>query len=147
MITHVQVTIDSTDPHPLADWWADALGWVVEPQDAAVIRSLVERGHATEADTTHHRGRLVWAAGAAIRPAQELDDPRGRRILFQRVPETKSVKNRLHLDLRVDPGTPVADEVGRLAAAGATVLHEGSQGPYTWTTMADPQGNEFCVTP
>ncbi|HQR26984.1 MAG TPA: VOC family protein [Nocardioides sp.] len=146
MITHTQLVVDSVDPHPLADWWAEALGWAVEPQDETFIRSMVEQGHAEEADTTTHRGHLVWRTGAAIRPAEELDDPQGRRILFQQVPEAKTVKNRLHLDLRVDPGTPRADEIARLVAAGATVLYEASQGPYSWTTLADPQGNEFCVT-
>lgn len=55
------------------------------------------------------------------------------------------MKDRLHLDLRVgddDAGAVVA----KLAARGATVLYTGAQGPHTWTTMADPEGNEFCVS-
>ena len=58
---------------------------------------------------------------------------------FNRVPEPKSVKNRVHFDLPA-PG-PVADEVARLIALGATVVRAGED----LTLMADPEGNEFCV--
>lgn len=66
-------------------------------------------------------------------------------MYFQAVPELKAGKNRVHLDLR----SGVEDrsvEVARLEALGARQLWEGRQGPLTWTTMADPEGNEFCVT-
>jgi hypothetical protein len=72
-------------------------------------------------------------------------DPDRPRILFQLVPEEKTVKNRLHLDVRVGPDRREA-EIARLLGLGATELWRGSQGPYEWTTLADPQGNEFCVT-
>ncbi|KAA9161394.1 VOC family protein [Amycolatopsis acidicola] len=135
-----QVTIDSADPHPLADWWAEAIGWTVEPADEEFIRRMVAEGRAREEDTTTHRGRLVWSVGAAIRHPES-----GRRILFQRVPEAKTVKNRVHLDVRVGDEKREA-EVERLVAAGAKVLYRGSQGPFTWVTVADPEGNEFCLT-
>jgi predicted enzyme related to lactoylglutathione lyase len=61
------------------------------------------------------------------------------------VPEAKTVKNRVHLDVRAGPDN-IEAEVARLAAAGATVLYRGQQGPHGWVTMADPEGNEFCVT-
>ena len=48
----VQVVVDCADPHPLADWWAEALGWQVEPQDEEFIRSMVDQGFATDDDTT-----------------------------------------------------------------------------------------------
>ena len=65
-------------------------------------------------------------------------------ILFQKVPEAKTVKNRVHLDLR---GASMADEVERLRRLGATVLAERSLGDdVRWTVMADPEGNEFCVS-
>ena len=136
-----QVTIDSTAPHPLADWWAEALGWEREPTDEAFIRRMVEAGHASESDTMRHGGALVWAAGAAI------NHPTGAapRVLFQLVPEPKTVKNRVHLDVRVG-AEQVEAEVDRLTALGATVLHTGRQGPYRWITMADPEGNELCLT-
>lgn len=145
MYPSLQLVVDCSDPHRLADWWAEALRWTVEPQDAGFIRSMVDQGFATEAETTTHRGALVWATGAAIRPPGE-QDRFGPRILFQQVPEPKTVKNRLHLDLRVGPDRTAEDEVARLVALGATELHQGRQGPHTWTTLADPDGNEFCLS-
>jgi hypothetical protein len=137
-----QVVIDSAAPHELADWWAETLGWPVEQQDEAFIQRMVESGAASEADTTRHRGALVWRIGAAL----NSPDPGRPRVLFQQVPEAKTVKNRVHLDVRV--GTDeVAAVVDRLIAKGATHLHDGRQGgPYTWITLADPEGNELCVT-
>lgn len=143
MAYDVQVVIDSADPHGLADWWADALGWEVEPSDEDFIRKMVAEGLATEDDTTTHNGVLVWKEGAAI------NHPGGResgrpRILFQQVPEPKTVKNRVHLDLR--PDVPDKEgEVQRLVARGATILHRGRQGPHTWVTLTDPEGNELCL--
>ncbi len=140
-----QVTVDSADPHVLADWWAQALGWTVEPSNEDFIRSMVAAGHATDDETKMHRGSLVWATGSAIRMPAGPDGTAGRRVLFQRVPEGKTVKNRVHLDIRVGPDS-VEAEHERLLGAGATFLHRGSQGPYSWVTMADPEGNEFCLT-
>ncbi len=140
----VQVTLDCRDPHSQADWWAAALGWQVEPSDEEFIRRMIAQGNASEADTTTHRGALVWAGGAAV----DNPDPRAGtpRLYFQAVPEPKSVKNRMHLDLRVGD-EEVSTVVERLTAAGATVLYEAHQGPFRWTTLADPEGNEFCVSP
>ncbi len=134
-----QVAIDSADPHTQADWWAETLGWTVEPQDAAFIKSMIDQGYATEAETTTHRGALVWASGAAIRHPES-----GLRVLFQTAPEAKTVKNRVHLDVRVGDEKREA-EVERLTARGAKFLWRGQQGPNNWVTMADPEGNEFCV--
>jgi hypothetical protein len=136
-----QVTIDSAAPHELADWWAEALGWQVEKQDEAFIRRMVEMGAASEADTTEHRGALVWKAGAGL----ISPDPGRPRVLFQAVPEAKTVKNRVHLDVRVGAERREA-EVARLVGLGATELWRGAQGPSEWVTLADPEGNEFCVT-
>jgi hypothetical protein len=141
MAFDVQVVVDSANPHPLADWWAEALGWQVEPQDEAFIARMVDAGHAAAQDTTRHRGALVWKAGAAL-----ISPVEGRpRILFQLVPEAKSVKNRLHLDVRVGPERRAA-EVARLLGLGARELWRAAQGPYEWVTLADPEGNEFCLT-
>lgn len=138
-----QVTIDSSDPHTLADWWADALEWEVEPSDEDFIRQMVAQGYATQDDTTTHRGVLVWKTGAAIRHPGGPDV--APRVLFQWVPEPKTVKNRVHLDLRVGPDD--ADAVAEdLMAKGATLSHHGRQGPHTWLTLIDPEGNEFCVS-
>jgi hypothetical protein len=140
MAFDVQVVVDSSAPHELADWWAEALGWQVEPQDEAFITRMVQAGAASESDTMRHRGALVWSLGAAV-----ISPTPGRpRVLFQRVPEEKTVKNRLHLDVRVGPER-CEEEVARLIALGATELWRGAQGPMAWVTLADPQGNEFCV--
>jgi hypothetical protein len=141
MAHDVQIVVDSAKPHELADWWAEALGWQVEPQDEAFIRRMVDEGHASEEQTTRHKGALVWAVGAAIRSP----DPDRPRILFQTVPEAKTVKNRVHLDVRVGAEAQES-EVARLIGLGATELWRASQGPYSWVTLADPEGNEFCVT-
>ena len=141
MAFDVQVVIDSSAPHDQADWWAEALGWQVEEQDEAFIRRMVETGAASEEETTRHRGALVWKVGAAIRSP----DPDRPRVLFQTTPEEKTVKNRLHLDVRVGADRREA-EVARLVQRGATELWRGSQGPFEWVTLADPEGNEFCVT-
>jgi len=139
----LQIVVDCADPHAQADWWAETLGWEAEPSDEAFIRSMLEQGLAQESDTTTHRGVLVWAEGAAI------EAPGGgagtARVLFVKVPEAKSVKNRVHVDVR--SGTDLADARRALESRGARFLHDGAQGPHRWITMADPEGNEFCVTP
>ena len=136
-----QVTIDSSAPHELANWWAEALGWQVESQDESFILRMIQTGAASEADTIRHRGALVWKVGAAL-TSPESGRP---RVLFQRVPEPKTGKNRLHFDVRVGPERRET-EIARLLALGATELWRASQGPYEWATLADPEGNEFCVT-
>lgn len=135
----IQITIDCKDPHLVADFWAAALGYEVEDV-ASGIREILAAGHATDADTATHNGRLVWRDGSAAR------DPEGRRprMYFQMVPELKGAKNRVHLDVHVG-ADKVADEVARLEALGARRLYEASQGPHQWVTMEDPEGNEFCV--
>ena len=139
-----QVTIDCADPHVLADWWAEALGWVVEPSDEAFIRRMIAEGYARDEQTKQHNGVLVWQEGQAISPPDSAGVP-PRRVLFQLVPESKTVKNRLHFDVRVGPDN-IEAEMERLTAAGATFLHRASQGPHSWVTLADPEGNEFCIT-
>jgi glyoxalase superfamily protein len=143
MAYEFQVTVDSGDPHGLADWWAETLGWQVEPQDEAFIRRMISAGHAADSDTRLHNGALVWKEGAAIRHPEGTE--RAPRVLFQLVPEGKTVKNRVHLDVRIG-----ADDVERavagLTARGAKFLHTGQQGPHSWVTLADPEGNEFCVS-
>ena len=137
MATDFQVTVDCSAPHDLADWWAEALGWQVEPQDEAFIRRMVDGGYAAEADTSRHRGALVWRTGAAI----TSPEPGRPRVLFQLVLEAKTVKNRLHLDLRPDDQEA---EVERLVDMGARPVDIG-QHEVSWVVLADPEGNEFCV--
>lgn len=136
----IQITVDAKNPHLQAKWWAQTLGWEVEPSDEQFIRGLVEAGHAQESDTTVFEGVLVWKEGAAIR---DPEHPQRPRVLFQLVPEGKAVKNRMHFDVRV--GDRREEVAAELVAAGATILHRGRQGPSIWITMTDPEGNEFCV--
>ena len=71
-----------------------------------------------------------------------MDNPIGNSFMFIQVPEGKSVKNRVHLDFESDD---TAGEVARLVALGATHIHDKAEYGMTWTTLADPEGNEFCV--
>jgi hypothetical protein len=103
------VTFDTADALRAATFWAAALGSDVD-EDSTVDRAFVEAPG--------------WG---------------GPNIWFQRVPEPKTAKNRVHLDLRA-PGS-VADKVARLTALGATVQRDGKD----LVVMADPDGNEFCV--
>lgn len=140
-----QVAFDCADPHRLAEWWAETLDWVVEEQDPDFIRRMIAEGHATEADTATHHGKLVWRDGAAIRHPDGPAKGYRRRIIFQTVPEPKTVKNRVHLDVWVGP-EQVSEQADRLIARGATFLHKANQGAHEWVTLADPEGNEFCVS-
>jgi len=135
----VQVTIDAARPHHLADWWAETLRWDVEEQDEAFIRSMIDQGFATEADTETHRGALVWRGAAVINSAT------GPRMFFQGVPEEKAGKNRVHLDLRPPEGVDLDELRAELEARGATPIGSGQQGPHSWVVFADPEGNEFCL--
>jgi hypothetical protein len=145
MAYNFQVAVDAAQPHVLADWWADALGWAVEESDEAFIRKMIAEGYAVDDDTMTHNGRLVWKEGAAIRHPDSADSGERKRILFQLVPESKTVKNRVHLDVWVG-ADDIEAEVVRLTASGGTFLHRGTQGPHSWVTMADPEGNEFCIS-
>jgi len=139
MSLNVQIVMDCSDPHRQARFWAEAAGLQVEDVEPG-IRKMLDAGYATEADVVEVDGALVWREAAAC------SDPSGRlpRMYFQAVPEPKQVKDRIHVDLQVGAHAREA-EVTRLTALGATKLYDGTQGPHTWVTMADPEGNEFCV--
>jgi len=139
MTIALQLVLDCADPHAQARFWAGALGYEVEQNDEFITKMLTA-GIATEADVMRVDGQLVWKDAAACR------DPAGQRprLYLQRVPEAKVAKNRVHLDLHIGEADR-ADEIARLTALGARWLYEGVQGPHTWVTMADPEGNEFCV--
>jgi predicted enzyme related to lactoylglutathione lyase len=89
------------------------------------------------------------ALGYELEDIDEMDawlrDPteRGWPILFQTVPEGKTVKNRSHFDL--SPPSTMRDEVDRLVEAGARVVRRVDEGGSFWTVLTDPEGNEFCV--
>ena len=94
---------------------------------------------------------VFWCAALGYEIAEideegaDLRDPRGEgwRMLFLVVPERKSVKNRVHLDLR--PPRSMAEEVERLRGHGATDVRFVQVQDSFWTVMQDPEGNEFCV--
>lgn len=144
MAYSLQIVLDCLHPHDLADWWAETMGWDVEPSNPDFIRSMVEQGFASQDQTTVHHGGLVWKVGAAILPG--LDAAPGQpRILFQLADGPKSAKNRVHWDVRL--GGEDKDAVrSRLEGRGARFLWSASQGPLSWFTMADPEGNEFCIS-
>ncbi len=139
-----QITFDCADPGALSRFWADVLGYKLQDpppgfdtwEDALRARDIPEER---------------WNDASAI-----VDpDGAGVRMYFQRVPEPKSAKNRVHLDLNVGvPREAAEDErrrlVGEAAARamslGATKLYDktGEWGEY-WITLTDPEGNEFCM--
>jgi predicted enzyme related to lactoylglutathione lyase len=113
------ITVDAQDPHALAAFWAEALGWKVG-EDVNDVEVWIER---------------------------ELGDPNNTGfpdILFLKNLDPKKSKNRLHLDFR--PNDQAA-EVARLEKLGAKKIDIGqsAEPTCTWVVMADPEGNEFCV--
>lgn len=143
-----QVVFDAADPHALAAFWADALQYEHEDIDA-FVSGLVNAGHVPVDDTIEVEGRRRWRSVASLRHPEDPVDERGagtdRRILFQAVPEPKTVKNRVHLDLIVGPERLEA-EVERLVALGASVVGVSDGEGGRWTLMTDPEGNEFDVS-
>jgi hypothetical protein len=143
MATSVQVVIDCADPARLAEFWAVALGYRQQdpPAGFASWPAFLAAQGIPESE---------WnSANAVVDP-----DGRGPRLFFQRVPEAKVVKNRVHLDLNAGGGlaTPLVErkervnaEVSRLVTAGATRLREVEERGAYHVVMQDPEGNEFCV--
>jgi hypothetical protein len=143
MATNVQVTFDCADPLKQAGFWAQALHYVMPDPP----------GFATWEDWARAQGlpEEHWNDAAAI----EDPDGDGPRLFFQKVPEGRAAKNRVHLDLNVSGGRGVSiedrkvrvfAEVERLKALGADD-HRGAmdQAGEFWVRMNDPEGNEFCV--
>ena len=134
-----QVTFDAADPHALATFWANVLGMEVEDH-SDFVNQLVAEGRVPAAD------RIIINGRSAFRDVTACRDPKGvePRFFFQKVPEGKTAKNRVHLDIHVEPDRK-AEEVARLTKLGAQLIetHE-DRGPLTYV-MRDPEGNEFCV--
>jgi hypothetical protein len=145
-----KLVVDAGNATALADFWAAALEYEVE-DPTALIDQLLAAGHLGEDAIAEHDGRKTFRGYAAIR---HPDDPfdatsgigRGRRVLFQDVPEGKTVKNRLHIDIHGDRAE-LDKLVARLESLGATRVREMDQGPAGhWWVMQDPEGNEFCAS-
>lgn len=149
MALNWKLVIDSPNSPALADFWAAALEYELE-DPSALIEQLLAGGVLAEEAVAEHRGRKTFRGYAAIRHPEDPFDPvsgigRGRRLLFQDVPEEKSGKNRLHLDVHAEPGGLDA-LVARLEGLGAERVQEIDQGPAGhWWVMRDPEGNEFCA--
>lgn len=140
MGTTVQVAFDAADPHALAHFWAEALRYQREDH-GDIIAQLIDAGQLDDSQVVEVDGRRAFRDVAACSDP----DGAGPRLFFQRVPEPKTAKNRVHLDLQVGPSDRAA-EVERLTALGATVAWTTSdRGPVT-TTLRDPEGNELCVS-
>jgi len=135
----VQVTFDAIDPYELASWWSQLLGYRLEDGHDLITRLLAD-GVIGESEVVQVDGR--WAFADAV--AASDPDGRGPRLLFQRVPEPKIGKNRVHLDVPVPP-EGLDDEVERLQQAGATLVGFNSHPGHRWAVMNDPEGNEFCL--
>jgi hypothetical protein len=143
MAASIQVTFDCADPDRLASFWATALGY--RKQDPP-------EGYATWPAYLAAQGfpEDQWNAASAIVDPER----RGPRLYFQRVPEPKVVKNRVHLDLNVSGGRHIPVEerrarvnaaVERLRGVGATQLRPVEERGEYWVVMADPEGNEVCL--
>lgn len=138
MSSDFQVTFDTSDPHRVARFWAQALHYEKEDH-TAVVAQLLAQGRIPDQATTEIDGGRQFADVSACR------DPQGARprLFFQRVPEGKVVKNRVHLDIHVGKDR-IDEEVARLAGLGATPAWESNTGGRC-VTMRDVEGNEFCV--
>jgi hypothetical protein len=117
--------IDSHDPRAQAHWWAGVLNWELthEAEDEVVI----------EAPYMADESRTV-----------PLDE-RGPGLIFVPVPESKTLENRLHINLAPGPDDDQMAEVGRLKALDARPQHLGGGPDATFVVLADPEGNEFSV--
>lgn len=143
MAVTFQVTLDCADPDRLARFWAAALGYQLQDPPAGFDSwpaFLATQGWSED----------EWGAASAI------VDPAGvgPRLFFQRVPEPKVSKNRVHLDVNVGGGhavslaerrRKVSAAVERLEALGATRGAEFELHAEYWLVMSDPEGNEFCL--
>lgn len=121
MATLTDIVFDSSDPPNLARFWADALdGYRIRPYTQQEIDRLARQGFTPDTD-----------------PSVAVDGP-GPTLFFQRSEQLKTIRNRVHLDIRA---TDRKLEVGRLEHLGARTrdVHD------TFTVMLDPEGNEFCV--
>jgi len=144
MARDVQITFDCADPAMLAEFWADVLGYEIQKPPG----NFVSWDDALDAMGVPLDRRND--ASAVVDP-----DEAGPRLFFQKVPEGKQAKNRVHLDVRAAPGLDGAArmdaleaEAERLVARGATRLERHEPSPPLGAghiVMADPEGNEFCI--
>jgi catechol 2,3-dioxygenase-like lactoylglutathione lyase family enzyme len=144
MARDVQITFDCADPAGLAAFWVEALGYHLQdpPEGFESWEEALE---------------AMGVPPESRNDASAVLDPDGSRprLFFQRVPERKQVKNRVHLDVRAAPGlegdarmAALEAEAERLVSLGATRLQRYEPAPPLGAghiVMADPEGNEFCL--
>lgn len=134
------ITFDCADPTALATFWADVFGYPHPEWPEGLKQSLLDGGLTEE----------------QLSDKSAIEDPTGEgpRLFFQRVPEGKTAKNRVHIDIRTTPGRRPTDEEleaekDRIVALGATVVvnYDDNWGPVRehHYVMQDPEGNEFCI--
>ncbi|MGS2616545.1 VOC family protein [Micromonospora sp. LZ34] len=144
MARDVQITFDCADPAGLAAFWAEALGYrLQDPPGGFESWELALDAMGVPPESRNDASALVDPEGS------------GPRLFFQRVPEGKQAKNRVHLDVRAAPGlegdarmAALEAEVDRLVTHGATRLSRHEPAPPLAAghiVMADPEGNEFCL--
>jgi hypothetical protein len=118
------VTFDCADALAVGRFWSDALGRPLDPKASSDFAAIGFEGR---------RDKEGWTSGARDNDATWM---------FVKAPEPKVAKNRMHLDVMApDPEA----EVARLVDLGATRVADIDEYGFTWTVMADPEGNEFCV--
>lgn len=120
------VVVDAKDPAALARWWAQTL-------DFAIVYE------------SEHEVVIIPSWVNPADPDQTPWERRGQGMVFVPVPEGKQVKNRLHIDLAPHLEQDRDSEIETLLARGASTIHVGQEDDVSWTVMADPEGNEFCV--
>lgn len=144
MSKEFQVTYDCADPGAQATFWASALGYQLQPPPDGFAdweAALTAWGFPLE----RHNDRSAILDPDGDRP----------RLFFQKVPEGKTAKNRVHLDIRVAPGlsgdermAALQAEADRLIGLGASITRRTEPSPpmeFGFIWMADPEGNEFCL--
>jgi hypothetical protein len=142
MALRIDITIDCAEPELLARFWRAVLGYIDRPApDGYSSWEEYDRAHGVAEDQ-------LDAGSAALDP-----DGNGPRLFFQRVPEPKQTKNRVHLDVHVSAGLDGAaargkihTEAHRAEALGANLLHVNDDDEDYFIVMQDPEGNEFCLT-
>ncbi len=137
MTNRFGVTIDCRRPTSLAPFWCEVLGYIQEPPPAG-YQSWPDHDAANGVSATEADSGCTIIDPAGILP----------RIYFQQVPEAKTGKNRVHLDVVASAGHRWADvtaAVDRAVELGATVVRESDDDKDRFVTLIDPEGNEFCL--
>jgi len=121
------LVVDSHDMAAQARWWAETLDWKIGYEDDEEV--------------------VVAPRDATEDPVETLEEwsRQPQELVFVQVDEAKTLKNRLHIDLAPHTSQDRDAEIAALLERGATRVDVGQPDDVTWTVLADPEGNEFCV--